>query len=182
MSVVCAGRYRRFRRVGWFGWRPVFDRFGSLFGNDGEINLLRFSLWEDVLRIGADFPAVGTGLGSLVDVYPAYRNVAGNALMRHAHNDYAETFATLWLYDENAEGGKGQEIWSSGDTDTFGFQIDSGQVIEGWDRGVTCMKIGEIRQLRIAPELGYGARGKPPVPPHATLLFEIELIDLPEPG
>ena len=96
--------------------------------------------------------------------------------------DYAETFATLWLYDENAEGGKGQEIWSSGDTDTFGFQIDSGQVIEGWDRGVTCMKIGEIRQLRIAPELGYGSRGKPPVPPHATLLFEIELIDLPEPG
>jgi len=96
--------------------------------------------------------------------------------------DYAETFATLWLYDENAEGGKGQEFWSSGDIETFGFQIDSGQVIEGWDRGVTCMKIGEIRQLKIAPELGYGARGKPPVPPNATLLFEIELVDLPEPG
>ena len=95
--------------------------------------------------------------------------------------DYAETFATLWLYDENAEGGKGQEIWSSGDAETFKFQIDSGQVIEGWDRGVTCMKIGEMRQLKIAPELAYGARGKPPVPPNATLLFEIELIDLAKP-
>ncbi len=96
--------------------------------------------------------------------------------------DYAETFATLWLYDPNAEDGKGQEIWSSGDVETFKFQIDSGQVIEGWDRGVPCMKIGEKRQLKIAPELGYGSRGKPPVPPNATLLFEIELVDLKEPG
>ena len=95
--------------------------------------------------------------------------------------DYADVHTTLWLYDENAEDGKGQEIWSSGGIDPFQFQIDAGQVIEGWDRGVTCMRLGEKRQLKIAPELGYGARGKPPVPPNATLLFEIELIDLPVP-
>ena len=95
--------------------------------------------------------------------------------------DYADTHATLWLYDENAEGGKGQEIWSSGGIDPFQFQIDSGQVIDGWDLGVTCMLVGEKRELRIAPELGYGERGKPPVPPNATLLFEIELINLTEP-
>ncbi len=92
--------------------------------------------------------------------------------------DYADVHTTLWLYDENADGGKGEEIWSSGGIDPFQFRIDSGQVIEGWDRGVTCMKLGEKRQLKIAPELGYGARGKPPVPPNATLLFEIELINL----
>ncbi len=95
--------------------------------------------------------------------------------------DYADVHTTLWLYDENAGDGKGQEIWSSGGIDPFQFQIDSGQVIEGWDRGVTCMILGEKRQLKIAPELGYGARGKPPVPPNATLLFEIELINLATP-
>ncbi len=95
--------------------------------------------------------------------------------------DYADVHTTLWLYDENADDGKGQEIWTSGGIDPFQFQIDSGQVIEGWDRGVTCMMLGEKRRLRIAPELGYGARGKPPVPPNATLLFEIELINLTAP-
>ncbi len=95
--------------------------------------------------------------------------------------DYADTHATLWLYDENAAGGKGQEIWSSGGTDPFQFQIDSGQVIDGWDLGVTCMRVGETRELMIAPELGYGERGKPPVPANATLLFEIELVKLTAP-
>ncbi|MDJ0712021.1 MAG: FKBP-type peptidyl-prolyl cis-trans isomerase [Woeseiaceae bacterium] len=95
--------------------------------------------------------------------------------------DYADTHATLWLFDETAEGGKGQEIWSSGGKDPFQFQIDSEQVIDGWDLGVTCMRVGETRELKIAPELGYGERGKPPVPPNATLLFEIELIKLTEP-
>lgn len=95
--------------------------------------------------------------------------------------DYADVHTTLWLYDENADDGKGEEIWTSGGVDPFQFQIDAGQVIEGWDRGVTCMMLGETRRLRIAPELGYGARGKAPVPPNATLLFEIELINLTTP-
>ncbi len=95
--------------------------------------------------------------------------------------DYADVHTTLWLYDETAEGGRGTEIWSSGGTQPFQFQIDAGQVIAGWDLGVTCMLVGEKRELRIAPELGYGERGKPPVPPNATLLFEIELVKLTSP-
>ena len=95
--------------------------------------------------------------------------------------DYADVHTTLWLYDENAEGGRGTEIWSSGGAQPFQFQIDSGQVIAGWDLGVRCMLVGETRELRIAPELGYGERGKPPVPPNATLLFEIELVKLTSP-
>ena len=95
--------------------------------------------------------------------------------------DYADVHTTLWLFDEGADGGRGTEIWSSGGVQPFQFQIDSGQVIPGWDLGVKCMLVGEKRELRIPPELGYGERGKPPVPPNATLLFEIELVDLTSP-
>lgn len=96
--------------------------------------------------------------------------------------DYADVHTTLWLYDENAPDGRGTEIWTSGGKQPFQFQLDAGQVIKGWDLGVACMLVGETRELKIAPELGYGARGKPPVPPNATLLFEIELVKLSEPG
>lgn len=95
--------------------------------------------------------------------------------------DYADVHTTLWLYDEKAEGGRGTEIWTSGGDRPFQFQLNAGQVIEGWDLGVSCMLVGETRELVIAPELGYGARGKPPVPPNATLLFEIELVRLKSP-
>ena len=101
---------------------------------------------------------------------------------RAAHSkDFADVHTTLWLYDESAEGGRGMEIWSSGGVQPFQFQIDSGQVIKGWDLGVRCMLVGEKRELRIPPEFGYGERGKPPVPPNATLLFEIELTKLTAP-
>lgn len=95
--------------------------------------------------------------------------------------DYADVHTTLWLYDEAAEGGRGTEIWSSGGAQPFQFQLDAGQVIRGWDLGVACMLVGEKRELKIAPELGYGEGGKPPVPPNATLLFEIELVKLTAP-
>ena len=96
--------------------------------------------------------------------------------------DYADVHTTLWLYDENAQGGRGTEIWTSGGAEPFQFMLDAGQVIRGWDLGVACMLVGETRELTIAPELGYGARGKPPVPPNATLLFEIELVKLTDSG
>jgi FKBP-type peptidyl-prolyl cis-trans isomerase FkpA len=95
--------------------------------------------------------------------------------------DYADVHTTLWLYDAAADDERGMEIWTSGGAQPFQFQLDAGQVIAGWDLGVRCMLIGEKRELRIPPELGYGERGKPPVPPNATLLFEIELVNLTAP-
>ena len=64
----------------------------------------------------------------------------------------------------------------------FSFTIGSGQVIQGWEQGVAGMKVGEIRRLTIPAELGYGAAGGGDViPPHSTLVFDIELLTVTTP-
>ena len=57
--------------------------------------------------------------------------------------------------------------------------IGAGRVIAGWDEGIPGMRVGERRRLVVPPDLGYGARGAPgAIPPNATLLFEIQLLDI----
>jgi peptidylprolyl isomerase len=84
---------------------------------------------------------------------------------------------TGWLW---VDGKKGEKFDSSVDRDDpFVFEIGKKRVIKGWDEGVSTMKTGGKRLLLIPPDLAYGARGAGGViPANATLLFEVELIDV----
>ena len=87
---------------------------------------------------------------------------------------------TGWLFDADKENNKGEKFDSSLDrNDPFSFNLGAGQVIKGWDEGFAGMKEGGKRTLIIPADMGYGAAGAGGViPPNATLVFDIELLEV----
>jgi peptidylprolyl isomerase len=80
------------------------------------------------------------------------------------------------LYTGKLQDGTIFDSTAKRNNDPFSFILGVGQVIKGWDEGVLGMKVGEKRTLTIPYELAYGEAGYGPIPPKATLIFDIELV------
>ena len=80
---------------------------------------------------------------------------------------------TGWLESD------GTKFDSSVDRGTpFSFTIGEGRVIGGWDEGLATMQVGGKRRLIIPPDLAYGKSGQGSIPPNATLIFDVELLEI----
>ncbi|MGE3799822.1 MAG: FKBP-type peptidyl-prolyl cis-trans isomerase [Candidatus Kapaibacterium sp.] len=95
--------------------------------------------------------------------------------------DYAGFLADGTIFDTSMEDvGKAHNFDRSGyPFEPIEFIVGNGQVIRGWDEGLTTdMNVGGRRRLIIPPDLAYGTRGRPPViPPSATLIFDIHVLE-----
>lgn len=129
----------------------------------------KFSM-EDMEFITKQWPALertATGLRTLV-LSPgtgATPKVGDNVVVR-----YKGSLLDGKVFDQNFN------------RDPLTFHVGRREVIAGWDEGLLLMKVGEKRLLVIPSELAYGTRGRPPVIPRgATLVFEVELLEIKPP-
>lgn len=113
---------------------------------------------EDVIMTTQDFLIEDLTLGT--------REEAANGKKVKVH--YTGTFTDGIKFDSSLDQGK-----------AFEFVLGTGQVIKGWDLGIAGMKVGGKRKLTIPPHLAYGEKGSGNViPPNATLIFEVELLEI----
>jgi FKBP-type peptidyl-prolyl cis-trans isomerase FkpA len=83
---------------------------------------------------------------------------------------------TGWIYDPARPEAKGTQFDSSAGRAPFSFVLGTGNVIQGWHQGFPGMRVGGRRRLILPPNLAYGSTGNGPIPPNATLVFDVELV------
>ncbi len=122
-------------------------------------------------RPNTNSPTKVTGEGTTTPTGLKYWDIRVGTGQEAKSGDHVKVHYTGWLTS-------GKKFDSSVDAhQPFDFKIDAGDVIKGWDQGVTGMKVGGKRQLRIPPDLAYGKEGYSGViPPNATLIFDIQLL------
>jgi FKBP-type peptidyl-prolyl cis-trans isomerase FkpA len=118
-------------------------------------------------------PTKVTGEGTKTPSGLQYWNIKVGTGQEAKSGDHVKVHYTGWLTS-------GKKFDSSVDAhQPFDFTIGRGDVIKGWEEGVTGMKVGGKRQLRIPPDLAYGKEGYPgAIPPNATLIFDIQLLGI----
>lgn len=115
-------------------------------------------------------PPLGTQALEITDLQPG----TGSEV---AAGQTAVVNYTGWLYEATAAQTKGKQFDSSLTGGApFRFTLGAGQVIKGWDQGIRGMKVGGRRRLTIPPDLAYGDGGAGPIPPGATLVFDVDLV------
>ncbi len=88
---------------------------------------------------------------------------------------YRGTLTNGTVFDGNMD----EKAEPIADKDPFALNLGMGSVIQGWEKGLKGIKVGETRKLTIPSDLGYGAQGSPPtIPPNATLVFEVKCLDI----
>jgi FKBP-type peptidyl-prolyl cis-trans isomerase FkpA len=87
---------------------------------------------------------------------------------------------TGWIYNPEQPEQKGSQFDSSRGEGRVPlvFTLGAGQVIPGFDQGLVGMKVGGVRRLIVPPSLAYGGARNGPIPPNATLVFEVELLEI----
>lgn len=87
--LILAGSF--FIIVSRYSWEPILDRFSYIFNSKtGTVQDDRLLIWADSLKIIADFLFTGSGFGTFIDIFPAYKTLPDNLLYDHAHNDFLE--------------------------------------------------------------------------------------------
>jgi FKBP-type peptidyl-prolyl cis-trans isomerase len=124
-----------------------------------------------VVRPNTNAPTKVTGDGVKTDSGLQYWDIKVGTGQMANDGDHVKVHYTGWFTD-------GKKFDSSVDANQpYSFTIGKGDVIKGWDEGVTGMKVGGKRQLRIPPQLAYGDAGfKNIIPPNATLIFDVQLL------
>ena len=126
-------------------------------GNGNQAETVEEKLPEEVMGVTMD-------KSSIEEIKEGTGNEALRGKLVTVH--YKGSFESGEVFDSSIERGV-----------PFTFNLGEGEVIQGWDLGVTGMKVGGKRKLTIPPELAYGDRGVPgAIPPNSTLIFEVELL------
>ena len=122
--------------------------------------------------------ALPSGFALAADAFTKKDTVVGTGKEAVSGRDVVVHY-TGWLHSPAAPDLHGAKFDSSVGRGPFTFPLGGGRVIKGWDEGVAGMKVGGKRTLIIPSEMAYGKRGAAGViPPDATLVFDVELLDV----